>query len=989
MDLDFYATLGYIHSMPSVTRKLLFLRNLVSRKKPEPDEIVEEKWVADFSKQKNARFIIKSESSYDAKLRKNSSNSGHSLVLGLKKTGCIAWVEAPEQRYRDHVISGSICIDARGGYGAGGILFRMVDGETYYSFIVSSKNYFRLDAVRNGMPLPLVGWTEMPIFTGAELNPDQNVDFSIISYGSHIIILIQGRWVAEVSDSSILEGNLGFTAVSYEPGDPGFKIIRKEEMAALDSYTTEVFLTSLIVESHITDVSALYEKWNDSAGIDGKARFNLAETYTAMNQPNAAMVQLRKAWNASGYKKNQRELLLAGRLAQQLGLIAESENYISQCFQMDVESREGREAVTEMSKILYAGERYKELKNYCEEAIKIKNNDPVLWTFMGHAYWNLEEYKKAAASYDTAFELEPENGIFAKNAANVYDVMGRKKEALNRYLEASSAFLQSGNYNDLGLLVPTLLTLGEDNHEARSLRGKWAFAVEDWEMASAEFIRAEELRKAKRPKPSKDGAQVFLEALLLLRTGKRLEALPLLKEAVSLEKNYALFHFRLAENLFLLDDDPDDPLLNTEMSMALSLCEAANPDEGIFSSREKEDLSGWINNFAAQVALRKGTLDAAAVYLEKAVNVLGDLPVVSVNRGVLLYLRGSVDKALEILDVERKDDPEGIMANCAGNLLVRSGRYEEADDRYRKALSAMPDNVEYLCNRSSCLMELGLYGEADELLAKAHTIAPSPAILEMLSFVAVKKGEYKRAEQACRMALEMDPFHVPSLLSLGWIFLTLGYHEDVRKVLVQLDKLVLKKDSAKGREELRTKLDDLTYKTIECPSCRINWKILKDPPAVPSIRLFAMPPDNLPAGSCPECGKSYCIGCAKKNLDPAGRFICPDCNRPLKLVNEGLKKILYDWAATDGLVKPVARKKSAPETKSVSNTKPVSGKKTSAGAGANTEPEKRGRGRPHKTQDKKTPYSKPDIDPGKKPAKKPRAKPAGKPRGRPRKNPDA
>jgi hypothetical protein len=32
-------------------------------------------------------------------------------------------------------------------------------------------------------------------------------------------------------------------------------------------------------------------------------------------------------------------------------------------------------------------------------------------------------------------------------------------------------------------------------------------------------------------------------------------------------------------------------------------------------------------------------------------------------------------------------------------------------------------------------------------------------------------------------------------------------------------------------------------------------------------------------------------------VDGDGRFRCPRCNSPLKLIDEGLKKILYDWAA--------------------------------------------------------------------------------------------
>jgi tetratricopeptide (TPR) repeat protein len=240
---------------------------------------------------------------------------------------------------------------------------------------------------------------------------------------------------------------------------------------------------------------------------------------------------------------------------------------------------------------------------------------------------------------------------------------------------------------------------------------------------------------------------------------------------------------------------------------------------------------------------------------------------------------------------------------------VRSGRFEDADKKYRVALAAAPDNAGYLSNRASCLIEQGLFGEADGLLARAHSISPSPAILEMISYVAAKKGEYPRAEQACRSALEMDPLHTPSLLSLGWILLTLGRYAETRELIRRIDSMQPGEDAVKGREELRSRLNDMLYSTIGCASCERSWKILKDQPAAPSIRLIATPPDDLPAGSCTVCGKTYCIGCAKKNINPSGRFTCPSCGQPLKLVNDGLKRLVYDWAIKNNQGKKEAARK--------------------------------------------------------------------------------
>jgi Flp pilus assembly protein TadD len=310
---------------------------------------------------------------------------------------------------------------------------------------------------------------------------------------------------------------------------------------------------------------------------------------------------------------------------------------------------------------------------------------------------------------------------------------------------------------------------------------------------------------------------------------------------------------------------------------------------------------GWINNFAAQLCLWRGDLEAASIYLGHAEKVLGRLPAIRVNRAVLLSLRGELKEALKILEAEKADDSGGMMVNCAGNLLVKAGRYDEADEQYRKALSIAPGNSEYLYNRASCLIEMGLYSEADDILAGLHEAAPSPAVLELISYVASQKGEYPRAEAACRSALEMDPQRATTLFSLGRLLVTLGRHGEAGEILRRLDGLKLSGENIARREEFRGRLEQLLYTEIPCASCGRNWKVPKDPPSIPAMRLYAMPPDDLPAGSCPQCGKTYCIGCAKEHLDQHERFICPNCNTPLKLINEGLKKLVYDWAEAGGL----------------------------------------------------------------------------------------
>ncbi|MDR1024395.1 MAG: tetratricopeptide repeat protein [Treponema sp.] len=911
-----------------------FLRN---RGQGAGDEI-EEFWEADFSKPGKTHFDIKSESACDAYLRKGAAgpNSGQgsarrsvpnsSLGIGLKKSACLAWVEGTHP-YRDMVLKARLRMDPKGGYGAAGIIFRMMDEGTYYLALLSSKRYFRLDVVRNSTPLALIGWTEFgeaaaaPPATesAADAPPAESsglpeTELTIIACGGHITLLINDLWVGEMDDSSIEAGSLGFALASYE-APPGWAATpARGGGGGLPGYAAEAFLDYLSVDTRLAEVRAARRAWDSAvaaedgeteaaAGAGGEVvlpilrenRLRLAETFAAMGEHAAALAQLKKLWERSGQEG--RDLLLAVRLAQALERYDDAEEYMAAAFALSgtdpaIQQNLHGALIEEKAKLLYVRGRYAELRDYIAGLPETSGPGVMLPTLLGHAFWELGDYQEAAAAYDRAFALDRKNGLLAANAANACDLLGQKEEALDRYLAAGQAYLGADNYGDLGALIPKLLALGPDRWEVHALAGKWAFGIEDWEEADREFGRAETLRRRAKTGTG-DPALSYLRALLLIRKARRREALPLLEEAAGLAPDYGLFRFRLAENRYLLNNDPADPRLRADLEQALSLL-APTAAPGAPASGE---TWGWVNNLAAQISLAAGDLDRAAKFLEQAILALGETSPVLVNRAVYHYLRGSLDQALAILDTGAALDTEGSMANCAGNLLVRSGQFEQAQIRYQRALALAPANQEFLTNCSSCLIEMGQYGEADTLLARAHNLAPSPAVLELITYIAVKKGEYSRAESACNAALELDSAHPPSLHSLGWIYSSAGRWEEAGEILARLDSLALSGEDADRREELRRRIMDGTTRLIPCARCDRTWRVPLDPPPAPFLRLVAMPPDELPAGTCTACGTSYCIGCAREHLDDRGRFICPVCGQSLKLINEGLKKIVADWAA--------------------------------------------------------------------------------------------
>jgi tetratricopeptide (TPR) repeat protein/transcription elongation factor Elf1 len=918
--------------------KRLFGRSPSRDRPADPDDIVEEQWQADFSREDmpgrepHVRFFITSENLYRAYLYENA------LRLGLKKTNCIAWTEDMQFRYEDLDMRGRIRLESGGGYAAAGFIFRMVDELTYYMVLVSNRGYFRLDLVRNSTPLALGGWTEAPGLPVLKEDQDGSdpveFDLEVITYGSRILLLINGQWAGAWNDTSLPEGRIGFAAASYDT---------RKGPAAEDSqeFAAEASLLSFSLDSRITEVGSRYDMLEDTAFPENRVR--LAETFTALGQANPALVQLRKAWEGreraaaalsaevataedrvvlaaiqietpETYIRKPKELFLAAKLALALEQWDEGEEYLEALAgsePTDTGEELLKQARNMKAAFLYSRGRYDDLVQWAAdtldtaeggdgemgEAASLFADPPALYNLLGHAYFNAGEYQKAAESYDRAGELDGKNGMAAKNAAASYELLNQNEAALERYLKAGRVFLAGSYYEELGLLIPKFRLLGSANWEARALIGKWSFGIEDWKTAGEELDRAEELRKNAEASehseqetevPGPDPALYFLQGLLLSRSGRRREALPLFEKAVNYAPDYPLFRFRLAENRFMLDRNPDDPRFLSDLEAALRV-----------NREEEEETYGWVHNFAAHVALSRGDLDQAKSCMDKASAILGEIPAVRVNRAVALYLTGSHDEALKVLGSKQGEDPEGLMANCAGNLLVRSRRFEEADGYYRRALIIAPDNIQYRCNRASCLIELGRYGEADDILTVGgRDISPegSSDMLELIAFVAVKKGEYKRAEAAALAALKIDPDHVPSLISLGWTKAFCGRWDELEEVLDHLDQLELSADAAKGRDDLEQWMEEALFRTVSCALCGREWRVERNGESVPAIKLYAMPPDDMPAGACPGCGKTYCVGCRKDNLDESGRFTCPDCGKSLKLSDNGLKALLYDWA---------------------------------------------------------------------------------------------
>jgi tetratricopeptide (TPR) repeat protein len=128
---------------------------------------------------------------------------------------------------------------------------------------------------------------------------------------------------------------------------------------------------------------------------------------------------------------------------------------------------------------------------------------------------------------------------------------------------------------------------------------------------------------------------------------------------------------------------------------------------------------------------RKGQYKSAVTLIKEAVRLAPDYGLfrfkLAENR---LYLEKDADddgifKGF-IAALELMDDEDGRMAFYAGNLYANFGNDQNAAVFYKTALSALPDNEEYVASYYRCLERLKKFHEAEDLLAQVKKRNPSP-----------------------------------------------------------------------------------------------------------------------------------------------------------------------------------------------------------------------------------------------------------------------
>jgi len=789
-----------------------------------------ERWRTNFGMLKQKRFQDEEGQGYAA-YRKNKA-----YWIELSRKNVFAWVIDNYFKYSDFVITSEIMFDEHNGHSAVGFVFRYIDNENFYTFLIAKNGTFRFDVLFNGNPTHLIEWTSSPF-----IQRDRN-ELMIVARGSHFSFYVDNEWIAELQDDTLNMGKFGFAAQNYNQNAKAlFKI------------------NNLDIDARSLEVEKAYYRWNNYVPVDAEQRITYAKTLYAMENYQASAVQLKKVFNHRSPTAD--EYFLFAECLLNLELYPDALEQIEQCLTINPQHNQAR---LEKANLLYMLNRFIEARDYIKIIISDYSANAVLFNILGNCENSLGNFHNAYANYKKAYELDPDIPLFYMNAARSAEKVKRKKEALELYIKAARLFFTDENYQDLSIIVPRIVALDAGNKEVISIQAKMLY--HEGKIAEARSLFVSLIEGGYQ-----DSTIYFLLSLILIDEEDRERAYSYLKKATELEPEFPLYWFRLAETEYLLDEDPRQALKK---------------------AYELDQSDVWINNLYGLYYSEKNKLIQAAEHLNKAyAGAPREIDIV-INLSDVLFREGKIKKAYEIVDKTLHDTGENAkLINHKANLLAKEGRHEQAALRYEKALAMEPQNNIYMENCAAACIESDQITRANELLIKLVDSAPSSSVYNKLGNVALIRGEYKRAELCYNEGLALEPDNAEIKINLAALY---GDRLEYTKAKQLLQQVLDVNAKAKRAQKLFKRLRERFEMKLLCTTCKREWWVLKELPTQEALKLYGEPPHESPAGKCNSCGKIYCIECASKNMKEK-RFVCPDCDEYLKLSDDHLRYLVMQY----------------------------------------------------------------------------------------------
>ena len=257
--------------------------------------------------------------------------------------------------------------------------------------------------------------------------------------------------------------------------------------------------------------------------------------------------------------------------------------------------------------------------------------------------------------------------------------------------------------------------------------------------------------------------------------------------------------------------------------LGVALAALGRPDEADEALRRAIEINPGAASYRANlsdVLRRAGRLDDAASAAQQAIELQPDNVHALNNLGIVQYERKQFEEAVacyrralelkpgmaEALNnlgnaLRATGDSEGAMEayrqaltqrsiypeahNNLGALLQQDGKFEDAEGELRTAIAQNPRYIEAHNNLAQLLSSRKRDVEALAVLGEALKLGPDLQTLVLTAKVQLGRGNLEAAEQAARLALEIDEESADALTVLGQLLHDKDRYEEALAVLGQ------------------------------------------------------------------------------------------------------------------------------------------------------------------------------------------------------------
>lgn len=840
---------------------LSFIKKIFNKKKLSENLL----WITDFSNEQSRQFFTEIGDGYKTYFDKG-------LCLTLERKDLYAWTVNNVNQFQNMVLEGVIDFSeintlvpditgetqSEAGYCAYGFLFRYVNDLNFYSLLISDKGFFRFDVVFNGNQIPLIGWTPIPKEIQDNKNNDNSIPVKVIANDTKFSIIINNQLAIIIDDDTIQSsGSIAFAAQNWHQYEKVTGCLKFISIEARDIY-----------------IDAASRQWNHHS--EEQHLLN-AESYSAVGRYVPAILEIKDLWKTQ--KPSIETILFASRLYLAEQLYDEAEILFNKALELAPTSTDIQE---NYASFLYLKNNLEKLKKYLQE-LPTLHKRPLLCSLLGHVYASELNWENALTFYSEAFSLEPRQPLHKINEAICYESLNDNFNAfLSRY-ESAEILLDQKNFTEFENQIAILEKYNLDDKTSLAkinfIKAKFNYILNNYE--KAQQLLEEYINNYSEIDSSKDAETNYLLSKIYQNNLDIQKAVSFAEKAVKIDETKSEYLRQYAEILYSINK------IDEAEAITKKACSINAQD-------------GYLWNLATSIALRQNDFNQAEASVLTALSVLPDNLSVLKNYLVVMNHLNRFDEALPVLDAAASHSGYGSSyrsqaLHLTANFLRDKERYEEAEVRYRKALLLTPKNSLLLSDFASLCISTEKLNEADSLLTTAYSAEPLAYTCQLLACIAVKKGDQSRAEVILRQSIEDAEEKNQNCADLMFDLANLYLQTNRIEQAEEICNLLKEKKYLEQYEQFSQIINEKTKDRISCGLCGRNWFVPHNITNVGSLHLTAQPPDDMPAGNCPNCGKIYCIGCAKDYLDENGRFRCPKCDAYLKIQDKGVAWLLKTW----------------------------------------------------------------------------------------------